>query len=150
VLGSGCRGSRETNVARCQDYTAGMTILCVPLKVLTPQIITQQTQLSTEKMMFLALSFQENFKSTGTKSSRTRRQVKTRLMASVSRVCSMQNPYCCSPSLSLIPLVCVLIASAELCSRAWSCLLISAPPAHAQAAWQLWHIESDLRDIHQR
>lgn len=123
MLGSGCRGSRETNVARCQDYTAGMTILCVPLKVLTPQIITQQTQLSTEKMMFLALSFQENFKSTGTKSSRTRRQVKTRLMASVSWVCSMQNPYCCSPSLSLIPLVC-----ADSFSRAvLSCLEL---PAH--------------------
>lgn len=162
-FGSGCWGSNETNVARCHDYTASMTILCVTLKVPTPEIITQQAQLSTEKMMFLALSFQENFKSAGTKSSRTRRQVKTWLMAPVVKAWSMQNPERYYSRLSLIRqhLYECWWLQQSCAPYAWSCLLILAVRSAAastsclpqqlhqvQGAPRLWHIRAKQHNSH--
>lgn len=167
-FGSGCWGGNETNVARCHDYTVwqyftSMTILCVPLKVPTPEIITQQAQLSTEKMMLLALSFQENFKSAGTKSSRTRRQVKTRLMAPVVKARSMQNPERYSSRLSLIlqHLYERWWLQQSRAPHAWSCLLVLAvrsaaastsclpqQPHQAQGAPRLWHIRAKQHKSH--
>lgn len=77
--------------ARCHNYTTSMTMLRVPLQVLTPQNFTQQAQMSTEKMMFLPLGFRESFKSAGTKSFRTRRQTKTWLITSILKACSMAD-----------------------------------------------------------